>query len=76
MVLYLALYWTSWRMARMGGQKKTKNLSLRIDEDLLRRFDYVAKSDDRSMNGLLLALVRRCIDEYERKHGKIEWSDE
>ena len=60
----------------MGGQKKTKNLSLRIDEDLLRRFDYVAKSDDRSMNGLLLALVRRCIEEYERKHGKIEWSDE
>ena len=60
----------------MGGQKKTKNLSLRIDEDLLRRFDYVAKSDDRSMNGLLLALVRRCIYEYERKHGKIEWTDE
>lgn len=60
----------------MGGQKKTKNLSLRIDEDLLRRFDYVAKSDDRSMNGLLLALVRRCIEEYERKHGKIEWTDE
>ncbi len=60
----------------MGEQKKTKNLSLRIDEDLLRRFDYVARSGDRSMNGLLLALVRRCVKEYERKHGKFEDAEE
>ncbi len=60
----------------MKESKKIKHLSLRIDEDLLRRFDYVAKSDDRSMNGLLLSLIKKCIDEYERKHGKIEWTDE
>ena len=49
---------------RVKESKKIKHLSLRIDEDLLRRFDYVAKSDDRSMNGLLLSLIKKCIDEY------------
>lgn len=43
---------------------------------MLRRFDYVARSGDRSMNGLLLALVRRCVKEYERKHGKFEDAEE
>lgn len=52
-------------------KKNEKHLSLRIDEELLRRFDYVAKYDDRSMNWLLLSLVRKCIDEFEEKHGKI-----
>lgn len=33
---------------------KPKHLSLRIDEDLLRKFEYVAKYDDRSMNWYLL----------------------
>lgn len=53
-------------------KKNEKHLSLRIDEDLLRRFDYVAKYDDRSMNWLLLQLVKRCIAEFESKHGQIQ----
>lgn len=48
-----------------------KHLSLRIDADLLSQFDYVAKYDDRSMNWLLLSLVRKCISEFEAEHGKI-----
>lgn len=48
-----------------------KHLSLRIEEELLRRFDYVAKYDDRSMNWLLNALIRRCITGFEEEHGKI-----
>ncbi len=52
-------------------RKPCKHLSLRIDEDLLRRFDYVARSDDRSMNWLLLKLINKCVDEYEQKNGKI-----
>jgi len=52
-------------------KKNEKHLSLRIDEALLRRFDYVAKYDDRSMNWLLLSLVRKCIEEFETEHGKI-----
>ncbi len=56
-------------------KKGEKHLSLRIDEGLLRRFDYVAKYDDRSMNWLLLRLVKDCIDEFEQQHGKIDLND-
>ena len=52
-------------------KRDEKHLSLRIEEELLRRFDYVAKYDDRSMNWLLNSLVRRCIAEFEEEHGKI-----
>ena len=52
-------------------EKKIKHLSFRVDEELLRQFEYVAKYDDRSMNWMLLSLVRRCIAEHEEKYGKI-----
>lgn len=52
-------------------KKNDKHLSLRIDADLLRRFDYVAKYDDRSMNWMLLKLVRQCVDSFEAEHGPI-----
>lgn len=52
-------------------KKNEKHLSLRIDADLLQKFSYVAKYDDRSMNWMLLNFVRKCIDEFERDHGKI-----
>lgn len=51
--------------------KETKHLSLRIEEDLLRQFEYVAKYDDRSMNWMLLSLIRQSIEEFEEKHGRI-----
>ena len=57
-------------------KKNEKHLSLRIDEELLRRFEYVAKYDDRSMNWLLNSLVRRCIEEFEAQYGKIDLSNE
>ena len=52
-------------------KKNEKHLSLRIEENLLRRFEYVAKYDDRSMNWLLLQLIRKSIEEFEAEHGKI-----
>ena len=56
-------------------RKDEKHLSLRIEEPLLRRFEYVAKHDDRSMNWLLLSLIRKCIAEFEQQHGAIELED-
>lgn len=52
-------------------KKNEKHLSLRIDEELLRQFDYVARYDDRSMNWMLLRLIRECIGQFEAEHGKI-----
>ena len=52
-------------------KKQIKHLSLRIDEELLRKFDYVAKYDDRSMNWYMLQLIKDEIARFEEKHGKI-----
>jgi len=52
--------------------KKIKHLSFRIDEELLKQFQHVANYEGRSANGQLLYLARKCIAEYEEKHGKIE----
>ena len=53
-------------------KRNEKHLSLRIEEELLRKFEYVARYDDRSMNWLLLQLIRKCIAEFEQEHGKIQ----
>ena len=52
-------------------KKNIKHLSFRVNEELLRQFEYVAKYDDRSMNWMLLSLVRKCVSEFEAEHGKI-----
>lgn len=52
-------------------KKDEKHVSLRVDSKLLHRFTYVAKHDDRSLNWLLLSLIRKCIAEFEEQHGTI-----
>ncbi len=51
--------------------KKDKHLSIRIDDEILRKFHYVAKYDDRSASGQIMFLINSCIREFEEKHGKI-----
>ncbi len=49
-----------------------KSLSVRIDEEVLHKLHIVADYDGRSANSQILILIRDCIEEYEKKHGKIE----
>ncbi len=56
-------------------KKNEKHLSLRIEEGLLRKFDYVARYDERSMNWLLNSLIRKCIEAFEKEHGPIELTE-
>ena len=60
----------------MKQKKPMKHMSLRIDDELLRRFDYVAKYDDRSMNRMLLQMIRKRIAEFEEEHGPIILEEE
>lgn len=55
--------------------KKTKHISIRIDEDVLAKFHYVAKYDDRSASGQIMFLINNSIREFEEKHGKIDLLD-
>ena len=45
--------------------------TLRIDSDLLKKFCYVAEYNARSNNRELEILIRKHVNEFEKKHGKI-----
>lgn len=51
--------------------KKQKHISIRIDADILEKFHYVAKYDDRSASGQIMYLINSCIRTFEEKHGAI-----
>ena len=49
-----------------------KNLTVRIDEDLLHKVHVVADYEGRSANGHILVLIRKSVEEYEAKFGEID----
>lgn len=51
---------------------KNKHISIRIDENVLQKFHYVSKYEDRSASGQIMYLINTCIREFEEKHGAIE----
>lgn len=56
--------------------KNNKHLGIEVDPELHRKLHYIAKYEWRSANGQILYLIRRCIQEFEKEHGKIEEESE
>ncbi len=54
----------------------TKNLSIRIDEEMLHKLHIVADYEGRSANSQILILIRDCIQSYEADHGAIQLKKE
>ena len=52
--------------------KNNKHLGIEIDPNLHSKLKYIAKYEDRSINGQVLFLIRNSIREFEEKHGKIK----
>ncbi len=51
-----------------------KCLSIRIDEEMLDKLHVVSDYESRSANGQIIVLIRECIEQYEEKHGKINFN--
>ena len=49
-----------------------KSVSIRIEEEMLRKLSFVADYEGRSVNSHVLALIRANIREFEREHGPAE----
>lgn len=49
-----------------------KSLSIRIDETVLHKLHVVADYEGRSANAEILILIRDAIEQFEKKHGKID----
>jgi len=52
--------------------KNNKHLGIEIEPELHAKLQYVSKYEDRSMNGQILYLIRKCIREFEEINGTIE----
>ena len=46
--------------------------TLRINDELLKKFRYISEYNARSANNELIILIRKYIAEFEKQHGKIE----
>ena len=49
-----------------------KSVSIRIEEEMLRKIGYVADYEGRSVNSHILVLIRENIKQFEEQHGKNE----
>ena len=56
----------------MEKPEKNKHLGLRIDSELHGKLHFLAQYDGRSANGEVIYLIRKYIEEFEKKNGKIE----
>ena len=52
--------------------KENKHLGIEIDPNLHSKLKYMAKYEDRSINGQVLFLIRKSIREFEEQHGEIK----
>lgn len=51
--------------------KNLAHYNLRIERDLLNKLGYIAASEERSINGELLAIIKRSVFNYEKENGEI-----
>lgn len=48
-----------------------KNVSVRIEEEMLKKLEYLANYEGRSINCHMLVLIRGMIRKFEQEHGAI-----
>ncbi len=48
-----------------------KSVSIRMEEEMLRKLAYVSDYEGRSINSHVLVLIRDSIKKFEEKNGKI-----
>ena len=49
-----------------------KSLSIRIDDEMLKKLHQVADYEGRSANSQILILIRQCIENFEKEHGNLD----
>ena len=49
-----------------------RSVSIRIEEEMLRKIGFVADYEGRSVNSHILVLVRESIESFEAVYGRIE----
>ena len=56
--------------------KNNKHLGIEIEQEIHHKLRYIAKYEDRSINGQILYLIRQCIRDFESREGEIPYTPE
>ena len=59
----------------MSIVKDRMHLSIRMDNDIHDKIQYIAKYEGRSMSGQILQVIKNCIRDFEKEHGPITKED-
>lgn len=49
-----------------------KSVSIRIEEEMLKKLSHIADYEGRSVNSQILILIRQAIGQFEQEHGAIQ----
>ena len=52
-------------------KKDKTHLSIRMEQQLHDKFQYIAAYEGRSMSGQILHLIQCCVRDFEKEHGEI-----
>lgn len=52
------------------------HLSIRMDQTMHDKFQFISAYEGRSMSGQILHLIQCCIRDFEKEHGPIEDQDQ
>lgn len=56
-------------------QKNLKQITIRVDMQLFKKIEYIAKYDYRTKNKELIQIIRKYISDFEKEHGEIKIVD-
>lgn len=56
-------------------KERDSHLGFRMDKETHDKLFYIAQYEGRSGSGQILYLIRKCIAEFEKEHGTIEWNE-
>lgn len=55
--------------------KNNKHLGIEVEPELHRKLKFIAKYEDRSINGQVIYLIRQSIRDFEKEFGPIPEED-
>jgi hypothetical protein len=53
-------------------KNREKHLGIRIDNEIHYKLFYIAEYEGRSGSAQILYLIRKCIADFEKEHGRID----
>ena len=48
-----------------------RHISVRMDDEMLKKLHVISEYEGRSINKHILVLIRKSIEQYEKEHGTI-----